>query len=116
MRRDVAIERIDEGAEGEVALELRCGAGEDNVPPRLRAPAQLSEQPRLADARLSLDRQAGRLAPVQRVKHLLEASQLSLAPDHRLRVHRAGEDNPSSAPFQGSGGPLPQVLADTLEV
>ena len=56
------------------------------------------------------------LAPVQRVKRLLEASQLSLAPDHRLRVHRAGEDNPSSAPFQGSGEPLPKALADTLEV
>jgi hypothetical protein len=63
MRGDIAVERIDEGTEGEVALELRCGAGEDNLPPRLRAPAQLREQPRLADARLSLDRQAGRLAP-----------------------------------------------------
>ena len=56
------------------------------------------------------------LPPSKRVKRLLEAFQLSLAPDHRLRVHRAGEDNPSSAPFQGSGEPLPQVLADTLEV
>jgi len=52
---DVSVERVHPDAVGEITLELRRGARQDDQAPRLRTAGELAEQPCLADAGLALD-------------------------------------------------------------
>ncbi len=96
--RDVRVERFDPDAVGEVALELRGGAREHDVAPVVRAPAQLGEQPCLADPRLALDRDAGGLAAAERVERRVEARELGGAADDRIREPDQGPSLMSRTP------------------
>ena len=93
LRDDVCVQSVDPNAEGHLALELGGGAGEHHVSPLLGSSPQLPKQSRLADARLSLDRNVGRPALGERVERRLEMLELSFAPNQcgggaGLRVHR----------------------------
>jgi hypothetical protein len=81
---NVFVERVDEEREGEVTLELRGGAGEDELAARVGTRRELREQTGLADARLScqLDRQ--RLAPVEFREETVERAEFRGAPDEML--------------------------------
>jgi hypothetical protein len=83
MRADVGVERIDPDAVGEVALELRSRAREDEVALRLGPFAQLAQQTRLADPRVAGDGQAREAVVVQRAERLPELIELGLPPDER---------------------------------
>ena len=77
---DVRVEGLDPHAVGLVALELGGRAGEHDAARVARPGAQLGQQPRLADARLALDRQAA--AGLQRG---VETSEFQGAPDQGIR-------------------------------
>jgi hypothetical protein len=83
MRADVGVERIDPDAVGEVALEFRSRAREDEVALRLGPFAQLAQQARLADPRVAGDGQAREAVVVQRAERLPELIELGLPPDER---------------------------------
>jgi hypothetical protein len=86
----VGVERLDQHPEGAVALELGRLAVEDDVAAILAAPAQLRQQAALADSRLSFDRDATRVAAVERRQRSVEPFELVLASHERLpeRRHR----------------------------
>ena len=105
LRGDVRIERVDPDAERQVALELRRRAGEHEEAALLGAAAQLGEQVRLADARLALDRDAGRRPGRQRVERRVELLELGLAPDRcgaEFDWHRDGHPTRFGARFRES--------------
>ena len=83
LRRDMRIERVRPDAEREIALELRRHAVEHQAPVLLRALAQLGEQARLADARLTLDRHTRRRPAHQHAQHRIERCKLGVASDDR---------------------------------
>ncbi len=58
--RHVLVERIDEHPEGQVSLELRGRPVEDQRPTRVSTSRELTEQARLADARLAHQREGAR--------------------------------------------------------
>jgi hypothetical protein len=76
LRGGVRVERVGPDREREVALELRGGAGEHEAAAPLRPPAQLGQQPRLADPRLALDRHAAGHAGRQRVERVVDRREL----------------------------------------
>ena len=80
-RRDVVVERGHPDAEGQVALELRAAPDQHEVLARLRAGAQLRQQPRLAGARLAVDDQPACAGGSQPVERSVKARQL-LATTH----------------------------------
>jgi hypothetical protein len=93
LRHDIRVERVDEHAERQLALELGAGARQHDVTALVGAHTQLGQQPRLAYPWLSLDADAGGRAAVQRVQRRVQPRQLLVAPDDppdaSVRVHRA---------------------------
>ena len=83
MRADIGVEGIDPDAVGEIALELRGRAREDEVALRLGPLAQLAEQARLADPRVAGDGEAREAILVERAERLPELIELGLPPDQR---------------------------------
>ena len=83
VRADVGVEGIDPDAVGEVALELRGRAREDEVPLRLGPLAQLAQEAGLADPRVAGDGQAREAILVERAERLPELIELGLPPDQR---------------------------------
>jgi hypothetical protein len=77
----VCVERVDQHAEGEVALELRRRAVEDDESASFSLPPQFGKQERLSDPRLSLDHDVRRGALLEVVKRLPEEPNLGLTPD-----------------------------------
>ena len=80
----VLVERVHEDRERQVALELGCRAGEDELPARVRASGELGEQARLADPRLAdqLDRRGA--TAIELVEEPIERTELLGAPDEVL--------------------------------
>ena len=83
MRADVGVEGIDPDAVGEVALELRGRAREDEVPLRLGPLAQLAQEAGLADPGVAGDGEAGEAILVEGAERLPELIELGLPPDQR---------------------------------
>ena len=82
----VLVERIDEDPEGEVALELRRGAGEHGVPALVGAARELGEQARLADAWLADQLDQRRPAFVELRQCLVDPAELVGAPYQAFRL------------------------------
>ena len=80
----VLVERIDEHAERQVALELGCAAREHEPAARVGSGAQLLEQRRLPDPRLADDFEHGRSVPRELGQHRLQRLELGGAPDDLL--------------------------------
>ena len=76
LRGDVSVESVDPDAERQIALELGRRPGQHETAPRLGAIAQLTEQARLADSRLALQRHADQAALRQRVECRIEQLEL----------------------------------------
>ena len=76
LRGDVCVESVDPDAERQIALELGRRPGQHEAAPRLGAIAQLTEQPRLADSRLALQRHADQAALRQRIECRIEQQEL----------------------------------------
>ena len=78
---DVVVERVEEYAEGQVALELGGTAGEHQMSAFLGARAQLGEEAGLADPGLPnhCDNRSG--SPRHGVQHALERLEFGVAPD-----------------------------------
>ena len=81
---DVFLERIDEHPERQVALELRCGPAQHEVPARIGASRELGEESRLPDAGLSHQSDGGTLARIECGEELVERAELLGAPDEVL--------------------------------
>ncbi len=82
-RADVGVQRIDPHAVGEVALELRGGAREDEMALRLGQLAQLAQEARLADARVAGHGQARQAILREGAERLPELLELGLPADQR---------------------------------
>ncbi len=76
----VLVQSVHEHGERQVALELRRGAREGEMPAGVRPRAQLREQPGLANPGLADDLERGGAVPVEPVEHQLEQPQLIGAP------------------------------------
>ena len=96
---EVLVERVHEDRERQVALELRCGAGEDELPPRVRASGELGQQARLADARLADQLDARPSRPDRAPSRTRRANSISSARPTRCSVCRA-----TSPPAQDRSG------------
>jgi hypothetical protein len=83
LRGDVRVERIRPDAERQLALELRGGAGEDEVLALVGERPQLREQARLADARLAVDGQPPGTARLEVVERAGQLRELRVAPEKR---------------------------------
>jgi hypothetical protein len=70
--RDVRVERVDEDPEREVALELGCAAGEHGAAACVGALDQLGQQPCLADAGFTFERQRRDLAATERAERTVD--------------------------------------------
>ncbi len=80
----VLVERVHEDGERQVALELRRGAREDELPSRVRASGELGQQTRLSDARLADQNDCGRAALIELGQDLIERAHLLGAPNKAL--------------------------------
>ncbi len=78
---DVVVQRVDEDRERQVPLQLRRGAGQDQLPGRLRAGSQFPQQPRLADPGLARQLDRARPAPAEASQNLVDGPQFIGAPD-----------------------------------
>jgi hypothetical protein len=120
---DVGVERVRPHAERHLALELRRRPSEHEAAPVLGAPAQLGEQPRLADPGLALQGHAGRHPVIQRIQRRPEPLELGIAPDGRpgagVAEHRGATLLRFRDPVQGAssmfrGARTPSVAACNL--
>ena len=84
----VFVERIHEDGERQIALELRRGSREDELPPRIRAGGELGQQTRLADARLTDQQHRRRAVLIELVQQSIERTHLLGAADEVLGMHR----------------------------
>ena len=110
LRGDVGVERVDPDAERQVALELGRRAGEHEVAALLGAAAQLGEQPRLADARLALDRDARLRAspPARRAPRRAAPARARARRSARRWIRCAPAQQPTPVRGRGSGS-VPDV-------
>ena len=81
-RAQVLVERVDERAVRQFALELGRAAGQHQRLRGGRVLAQGAQQPRLADPRLADDRDDPRHTRLQLVQRLSQPGQLTFSPDH----------------------------------
>ena len=81
---DELVEGVDEDPERQVALELGGAPREDGAAAGVGAPAQLGQQPGLADPRLALDRERGGPAIPQLAEGAIDRLQFGGAPDEML--------------------------------
>ena len=85
----VLVERVDEERERQIALELGCRAGEDEMPLGVRPSAELGQEPRLADARLADEQNGDRAPPIELGQRSIQRAELLRTPDEvaGLRAH-----------------------------
>ncbi len=97
---DVGVERVGPDAERDVALELGGCPREHELSPPAGALAQLGQEPRLPDARLAADRQAGATALPERGQCRIDLLQLGAAPDDvGVRDHPGASLRENRAPI-----------------
>jgi hypothetical protein len=94
---EVLVERIDEYPEGQVALELRPGSGEYEVPAPVRTSGKLCEEPGLADPGFAPHLERGRLTVAELGESVIDREELLGPANEVLRKQghvRRGEDRP----------------------
>ena len=90
----VFVERVHEDPERQVALELRGGTAEDELPTLVRSRSELGEQARLPDPRLSNELDGRGAAALEIREEALERAELRGAPDEMLgNGHRSAADD-----------------------
>jgi hypothetical protein len=85
---DVVVERVDEDPEGQVVLELRRAARQDEPSARIRQRRQLAQQSRLADPRIADDLEHAGLPAPQIGERAVHGVELGGAPDDLLKPLR----------------------------
>jgi hypothetical protein len=81
---DVFVERIDEHPERQVALELRRGSHEDELPMHVGASGKLGEEAGLADPGFAPHLERSRLTPVEPGESVIDREELLGAPNELL--------------------------------
>ncbi len=102
---DVLVKRIDEHPEGQISLELRCRPVEDELPTRVSASRELSEQTGLADPGLTHQRERGGPPTVELGKRGIEHAARLGAPNEVLayQSHIRSGEHKSGARAERSG-------------
>jgi hypothetical protein len=85
--RDVLVKCVDEYPEGQISLELRCRPVQDELPTRVSASRELSEQSGLADPGLTRQSERSRPPAVELGKRVVEYAARLCAP-HELLADR----------------------------
>ena len=83
----ILVERVDEDREGEIELEVRCRARQDEPPAGIRPRCELRKQARLADAGLADHVDCGRAPLIDLRECLVERAQLPVSPDEVVGKH-----------------------------
>jgi hypothetical protein len=87
----VLIESIDEYAEGKITLKLSRAARQHELPATLSERAELTQQTRLADPRLTRHSQGARGTPGDRIKRIAHRPKLGDTPHkYRRETGKAG--------------------------
>ena len=81
---NVLVERVNEHPERQVSLELRCRPAEHEVPTPISPGRKLREKPRLANPRLTHQRNRSGLATVQIDEQIIENTARCGAPNEVL--------------------------------